>query len=287
MYKEMSSSVFRWFLFPTLIVAGSTFEATEGQNITISFNIDEVEKADQVRITFKQDNKEETVVIAQQPWNHEETPPSGVSLLVEKGRLSVTIQNVSISRSGLYTAEAFFEKDTYEVNATLVVIEAAFSSTIMPPHSSTPKLLNNSSQLLWLSLIVAGSTFEATEGQNITIYFDLDEEEKAKEVRITFKQNNHEQPVVIAQQPWNHEETPPSGVSLLVEKGRVNVTIQNVSISRSGLYTAEAFFEKYTSEVNATLVVIDPECVKERIGKAIAISMNSCGENTEDLLTVS
>ncbi|ROL46829.1 hypothetical protein DPX16_1056 [Anabarilius grahami] len=137
------------------------------------------------------------------------------------------------------------------------------------------------------ALIVAGLKFEATEGQNVTIYFNIDEV-LSDLVRITFKQDNKENAVVIAEQPWNHEETPPPGVSLLVEKGRVNVTIQNVSISRnSGLYTAEAFFGKYTSEVNATLVVIDPECVKERIGKAIAISMNGCGENTEDLLTVS
>lgn len=74
-----------------------------------------------MKITFKQDNQEETSVIAQHPWTYEETPPPGVSLLVEEGRVSVTIQNVNSSRSGLYTAQAFFGKDTYEVNATLVV----------------------------------------------------------------------------------------------------------------------------------------------------------------------
>lgn len=96
------------------------FEATEGQNVTIYFNIDKEEKPTEVRITFKQDNKKN--VIAEHPWNQgEENPPAGFSLLVEEGRVSLTIQNVNISSSGLYTALAFFGKKVYEVNATLVV----------------------------------------------------------------------------------------------------------------------------------------------------------------------
>ncbi|KAK9954696.1 hypothetical protein ABG768_016745 [Culter alburnus] len=105
------------------------------------------------------------------------------------------------------------------------------------------------------ALIVAGSTFEATEGQNITIYFDIDDVETADPVKITFKKDK-EKPSVIAQRPWTYDENPPAGVSLLVEKRRLSVTIQNVSISRnSGLYTAQAFFGKNVSEVNAVLVV--------------------------------
>ncbi|ROL46830.1 hypothetical protein DPX16_1057 [Anabarilius grahami] len=138
----------------TLIVAGSRFETTEGQNATISFDIDEVQKATEVRITFRQDNKEKPVVIARRPWIYDEAPPAGVSLRVEEGRVNVTIQHVNISRnSGVYRARAFFGKKVSEVKATLVVIEASFSSTKAPPHTSTPKP-PDSSDLLWLCALI-------------------------------------------------------------------------------------------------------------------------------------
>lgn len=112
----------QWFLFPALIVAGSRLEATEGQNVTISFDIDEVERADQVRIAFKQDDKQNAVVVAQQPWTYDDKPPAEVSLQVEERRVSVIIQHVSISRnSGVYTARVFFGKKVSEVNAVLVI----------------------------------------------------------------------------------------------------------------------------------------------------------------------
>lgn len=121
-------------------------EATEGQNVTISFDIDEAEKADQVRIAFKQDIKEKAVVVAQQPWTYDDKPPAGVSLLVEEGRVFVTIQHVNISRnSGVYTARVFFGKYKSEVNAVLVInseyitIIYLFACTV--PESGLRKLL--------------------------------------------------------------------------------------------------------------------------------------------------
>ncbi|KAK9954698.1 hypothetical protein ABG768_016747 [Culter alburnus] len=80
-----------------------------------------------------------------------ETP--GVKLLVAQGLVSVTIQKVNSSRSGLYKVRAFFGKYMFEVDATLVVNEASFSSTTAPPHSCTPKH-PNSSHLLWLYVLI-------------------------------------------------------------------------------------------------------------------------------------
>jgi len=63
-------------------------------------------------------------LVAQKCAPHEgcdnvDTP--GVSLIFEKGCLSVIIQKVNISRSGLYKAEAFFGEKVFEVIATLAV----------------------------------------------------------------------------------------------------------------------------------------------------------------------
>ncbi|CAM4675094.1 unnamed protein product [Leuciscus chuanchicus] len=128
-----------------LVVAGSKFEAIDGQNVTISFDIDEVEKADEVRITFKEDKKEYAELIAQKPWVYDDPPRPGVSLIVGKGCLSVIIQNVNISRSGLYKAEAYTGKKVCEVTATLVVYKG--------PVSSSPKPLS-SSDLQWLYALI-------------------------------------------------------------------------------------------------------------------------------------
>ncbi|KAK7132800.1 hypothetical protein R3I93_019133 [Phoxinus phoxinus] len=124
-------------MLSALVVAGSKFEAIEGQNATISFDIDEVEKADEVKISYKEDKKEYSVLIAQKPWVYDDPPVPGVTLILGKGCVSVIIQNISISRSGLYKAEAYTREKVSEVNATLVVNQAPVSSTISPPHSSS------------------------------------------------------------------------------------------------------------------------------------------------------
>jgi len=63
-------------------------------------------------------------LVAQKCAPHEgcdnvDTP--GVSLIFGKGCLSVIIQKVNISRTGLYKAEAFFGEKVFEVIATLAV----------------------------------------------------------------------------------------------------------------------------------------------------------------------
>ncbi|KAK7129418.1 hypothetical protein R3I94_017583 [Phoxinus phoxinus] len=126
-----------------LVVAGSKFEAIDGQNATISFDIEEVEKADEVKIIFKEDKKGYSVLLAQEPWVYDDPPVPGVTLILGKRCLSVIIQDVDISRSGLYRAQAFFRERVYEETATLVIIEAPVSSSPAPPHSS-------SSDLQWL-----------------------------------------------------------------------------------------------------------------------------------------
>ncbi|CAM4675139.1 unnamed protein product [Leuciscus chuanchicus] len=123
-------------LSDALVVAGSKFEAIDGQNVTISFDIDEVEKADEVKIIFKEDKKEYDVLFAQKPWVYDDPPRPGVTLIVGKGCLSVIIQNVDISRSGLYKAEAYTGKKVCEVTATLVVNKAPVSSSPTPLSSS-------------------------------------------------------------------------------------------------------------------------------------------------------
>ncbi|KAK7132801.1 hypothetical protein R3I93_019133 [Phoxinus phoxinus] len=101
-------------MLSALVVAGSKFEAIEGQNATISFDIDEVEKADEVKISYKEDKKEYSVLIAQKPWVYDDPPVPGVTLILGKGCVSVIIQNISISRSGLYKAEAYTREKVSE-----------------------------------------------------------------------------------------------------------------------------------------------------------------------------
>lgn len=93
---------------------------------------------------------------------------------------------------------------------------------------------------------------EATEGQNVTMSFDIDGVEKATKVKITFIGVTEKR--VVAQRPWIYDEPPPAGFSLWVEKGRVNVTIEHVNISSSGLYEALAIVGK-KKLVNVSLLV--------------------------------
>ncbi|XDV46519.1 hypothetical protein PO909_014404, partial [Leuciscus waleckii] len=137
-----------------MVVAGSKFEAIDGQNVTISFDIDEVEKADEVKISFKEDKKEYAELIAQKPWVYDDPPRPGVTLIVGKGCLSVIIQNVDISRSGLYKAEAYTGEKVFEVTATLVVNKAPVSSSPAPPHSSSSPTPLSSSDLHWIVIVI-------------------------------------------------------------------------------------------------------------------------------------
>ncbi|KAK7129416.1 hypothetical protein R3I94_017581 [Phoxinus phoxinus] len=113
--------------------------------------MDKAEEAD--RITFKEATTKNLVLIAQNCAPHEgcdvvHTP--GVSVLVAGECVRVTIQNVNISRSGLYTAVAYFGKHVYEKTATLVVNKAPVSSSPAPPHSSSSPKPPRSSGLQWL-----------------------------------------------------------------------------------------------------------------------------------------
>jgi len=61
-------------------------------------------------------------ILAQEPWVYDDPPPAGVKLIVEEDRLSVIIQDVNISRSGLYKVEVYTGTKVSEDDATLVVI---------------------------------------------------------------------------------------------------------------------------------------------------------------------
>ncbi|KAK7132799.1 hypothetical protein R3I93_019132 [Phoxinus phoxinus] len=141
-------------LISGLVVAGSKFEAIDGQNVTISFDIDEVEKADEVRITFKEDKKGYSVLLAQKPWVYDDPPEPGVTLILGKGSVSVIIQDVNISRSGLYKAEAYTREKVCEETATLVVNKAPVSSSPAPPHSSSSPKPPRSSGLQWIVIVI-------------------------------------------------------------------------------------------------------------------------------------
>ncbi|XDV46535.1 hypothetical protein PO909_014417 [Leuciscus waleckii] len=108
----------------SVLADGSKIEANHGENVTLPFPMDKAEKADRLRIIFKEETTKSLSLIAQKCVPHEGcavVDTSGVSLIFGKECLSVIIQNVNISRSGLYIAEAFFGKDVCEVKATLVV----------------------------------------------------------------------------------------------------------------------------------------------------------------------
>jgi len=86
--------------------------------------MDKAEEADRLRIIFKEETTKNMSLVAQKCAPHEgcdnvDTP--GVSLIFEIGCLSVIIQKVDISRTGLYKAQTFFGEKVFEVNATLAV----------------------------------------------------------------------------------------------------------------------------------------------------------------------
>ncbi|KAG1932435.1 uncharacterized protein LOC120471128 [Pimephales promelas] len=151
---KLISTVFGFFYFVLVSVdaslaEGSKIEANHGENVALAFPMDKAEEADRLRIIFEEETTKKMFLVAQKCAPHEgcdnvDTP--GVSLIFEIGCLSVIIQKVNISRSGLYIAQACFGKDVIEVIATLAVNKAPVSSTVSPPHSSSSPTPAHSSQ---------------------------------------------------------------------------------------------------------------------------------------------
>ncbi|KAK9954697.1 hypothetical protein ABG768_016746 [Culter alburnus] len=106
-----------------LLADGLKIEANHGEDVTLSFPMDKAEEAGRLRIIFTSETTNETRLIAQRCAGSErcdavETP--GVKL-VERGSVSVTIQRVNSSRSGVYKVQVFNGKYVFERNVTLVV----------------------------------------------------------------------------------------------------------------------------------------------------------------------
>ncbi|XP_016295381.1 uncharacterized protein LOC107653225 isoform X1 [Sinocyclocheilus anshuiensis] len=131
-------------------------EATDGENVTISFKTAELKRADRVSITFTRENRK--TLIAQycrcvhcRDCDVVETP--GVLLRVE-GTVPLILLDVSSNNSGLYEARVFIGNDVSEIKATLVVKKPAFSSTKAPLQISTPNPPNSSGHLWLYALLI-------------------------------------------------------------------------------------------------------------------------------------
>ncbi|XP_026093133.1 uncharacterized protein LOC113065818 [Carassius auratus] len=139
-------------------------EATDGENVSISFKTAELEGADQVRITFTRDDQKMLIAryFCDRPGDCRVLERPGVSLRIEEGTASLILLDVSSSNSGLYEAQVLNGKYVSEIQATLVVKEPVLSSTKDPPQTSSPKPPDSSGHLwLWLcasliSLVIIG-----------------------------------------------------------------------------------------------------------------------------------
>ncbi|XP_048050537.1 uncharacterized protein LOC125270701 [Megalobrama amblycephala] len=125
-------------------VAGSTLEATDGQDIAIPFGTVKLERVEEVKVIFAGEDQKKSLIAIY--CSHVYVVPSctpvkthGVSLQVEERNVSLILQHVNISRSGHYKAQAFCGKDVDEATATLVVNKASFPSSRAPTHTSTLK----------------------------------------------------------------------------------------------------------------------------------------------------
>ncbi|CAM4675031.1 unnamed protein product [Leuciscus chuanchicus] len=154
---KLISTVFVLVSVDALLADGSKIEANHGENVTLPFPMDKAEKADRLRIIFKEETTKNLSLISQKCVPHEGcavVDKSGVSVLVGGECVRVTIHNVNISRSGLYIAQAFFGNNVSEVKATLVVNKAPVSSSPAPPHSSSSPTPLSSSDLHWLYALI-------------------------------------------------------------------------------------------------------------------------------------
>lgn len=112
------------------------YEATEGENVTISFKTAGLERADQVKITLTRGSQKKLIAqycrcVHRGDCSVRET--SGVLLRAEEG--TVTLLHVSSNNSGLYEV-IIIGSNVSRINATLVVNEPLLSSSNEPPQSS-------------------------------------------------------------------------------------------------------------------------------------------------------
>lgn len=97
------------------------YEATEGENVTISFKTAGLERADQVKITWTRGSQKKLIAqycrcVHRGDCSVRET--SGVLLRAEEG--TVTLLRVSSNNSGLYEV-IIIGKNVSRINASLVV----------------------------------------------------------------------------------------------------------------------------------------------------------------------
>ncbi|KAK7129414.1 hypothetical protein R3I94_017579 [Phoxinus phoxinus] len=99
----------------TVHVAGSKWEATEGDNVTIHFNTG-LERVDEVKIMFEGESERKRLLAQYcSPESFPICDPVETShLQVEGGNVSMIFVNVDISRSGLYTARVITANKMYE-----------------------------------------------------------------------------------------------------------------------------------------------------------------------------
>lgn len=121
----LQSVVNSFFLsFQTVIVhvAGSKYEALDGENVTMRFET-KLDRVDEVKVVFEGENKGK---IQFARYCFRETEPvcdiKSDHLQVKGRNVSLILLNVDSSRTGLYRVQAFFGKEVDdELTATLVV----------------------------------------------------------------------------------------------------------------------------------------------------------------------
>ncbi|KAF4096290.1 hypothetical protein G5714_022259 [Onychostoma macrolepis] len=126
------------FISVAVCDAELNLEAADGEDVTISFNSDELNRADQVKITFTRQSQKS--LIAQYcrcahcgDCSVVETP--GVLLRVEEGTL--ILQDVRSRSSGVYEAKIIAGNIVSQMKVTLVVNKPPQTSIISnPPNSS-------------------------------------------------------------------------------------------------------------------------------------------------------
>ncbi|KAI2649417.1 Titin [Labeo rohita] len=141
--KNLGNTVLKhkYFFSQTVCVAGLNLEATEGDNVTIPLETAELDRADQVTITLKRENKKKLIAqyccCAQRgDCNVLETP--GVSLQVQEGTL--ILLDVSSRDSGFYEATIIVGNNVSKKNATLNVNSRKVTQQLMLIQRDEPLL---------------------------------------------------------------------------------------------------------------------------------------------------